>query len=108
MDNEKGKLLDEVEEHELEELQQDAFSTLRMKKLIATVIAEFKTANPNMPLTEEEIQHFNLYNNDQNNSPLQELDVIDHDKEFLGKGNIQLVGSNGDDLRKFIIHAFQQ
>ena len=75
-----------------------------MKKLVATVIAEFKTANPNMPLSEEELQHFNLYNNDQNN--MLELDIIDQNKEFLAKGNIQLVGSNGDDLRKFIIHAF--
>jgi len=59
-----------------------------MKKLIATVIAEFKTANPNMPLSEEEFRDFNLYNNDQNNSPLLELDVIDQNKEFLAKGNI--------------------
>ena len=103
---EKNQQIDERENHELSDLWQNkTHSTLRMKKLIASVIAEFKAANQNMQLSEEELQAFNRANNEQ---PLHDDDNFDLAKEFLQRSNVLLVGSNSDDLRKYIIHAFQQ
>jgi hypothetical protein len=44
-------------------MQNDDFNTLRMKKLIATVLAEFKTVNAHFGLNDEEQQLFRTLNN---------------------------------------------
>ena len=99
-------MINETDAHALEELQQDVFSTLRMKKLICIVVGEFKSFNnnQNLNLNEEELQSFNFYNNP-NKDPLHQ-NALDPTREFLKKKNFQLLGTNADDLRKFIIHTF--
>lgn len=53
------ELLEENDQiQDLEEVFQDEFSTLRLKQLIISVLAEFKTQNPNLTLKDEELQHF--------------------------------------------------
>jgi hypothetical protein len=51
-------MLKETDVASLEYIQREEFNTLRMKKLIATILAEFKTSNYNCGLSDEEMQDF--------------------------------------------------
>jgi len=53
--NREENMVNEVEVVPLTDMMKDEFSTLRIKKLIACVLAEFKTQNENFKLSEEEI-----------------------------------------------------
>mmetsp|Transcript_35681 Transcript_35681/g.54606 ORF Transcript_35681/g.54606 Transcript_35681/m.54606 type:complete len:82 (-) Transcript_35681:1648-1893(-) len=61
-DPEEGSFINEVEAVPLTDLMKDDFSTLRMKKLIACVLAEFKTQSNNFKLNEEETQIYKANN----------------------------------------------
>ena len=93
-------------EHDLAEVMHDEFGGERLKMLFATVIAEFKTQYSNMALTEEEQQQFNNINLYKNDELLKGLKVF----STVGARNLNnqlIIGSNGDDLRTFIINAYQ-
>ena len=51
-----SSVIKETEAAQLEEMQSDDFLTLRMKKLVASVLAEFKTVNHHFTLNDEEAQ----------------------------------------------------
>ena len=83
----------EVEVASLQEMQKDDFITLRFKKLIAAVLAEFSTCNYNCKLSEEDMQEFTSM----------------HGKPDLSKkSNTQVLGNNCDDLRSTILYAHYQ
>ena len=89
---------------DLEEVFQDEFSTLRLKQLITSILAEFKTQNQNLTLKDEELQHFNQINILSKN-PLLQLEIFNKKKEL---NNYQVLGSNAEDLRMQIVYTYQQ
>ena len=78
-----------------------------MKKLICTVLGEFKSNDKTFDLTEEQHRLF-FARNDPRAASIQNR--LNHDPyhDTLHKTNYQLMGTNGDDLRKFIIHCYQE
>ena len=56
------QMLKETDVASLEYIQREEFNTLRIKKLVASVLAEFKTSNYNCGLSEEEMQDFLVLN----------------------------------------------
>lgn len=100
------ELLEENDQiQDLEEVFQDEFSTLRLKQLIASILAEFKTQNPNLTLKDEELQHFQ-HTNILSKNPLLQLEIFSNKKKELS--NYQVLGSNAEDLRMQIVYTYQQ
>jgi len=54
MENE-DPFIDERDQEDIMNTFQDEFMPLRFKQLFSSILAEFKTVNPNMMLTEEEL-----------------------------------------------------
>lgn len=77
-----------------------------MKKLLSLILAEFRTVNANMYLSDEEYQTYlkRNYAKDLSQAILSNPQQL---KDEATKNNFQLIGQNADDLRTFIIHNFQ-
>ena len=51
------------EDIDLDNIFQDKFNALRLKKLFSVILAEFKTNNKNYTLSEDDNTHFKILNN---------------------------------------------
>ena len=95
-----------------EAMQHDAYATLRMKKLICTVLGEFKSNDNTFELSEEERQRFeermHEFRREPGRASMHNRAGHDPSLDAFNKGNYQLIGTNGDDLRKYIIHWYQE
>ena len=104
--------MDEPELWSPEAMQHDAYATLRMKKLICTVLGEFKSNDNTFELSEEERQRWDDPNPDPRGQPrrptLHGRGGHDPSLDAVTKGNYQLIGSNGDDLRKYIRYWYEE
>ena len=85
----------------------DEFAAERLKSLFAGLLAEFRTQTSNMALTEEEQQHYNLLNEKRGDQLLMKLNVFASVGKRQKPNNLHIIGANGDDLRTFVIHAYQ-
>lgn len=92
------------EDIDIDNIFQDKYNALRLKKLFSVILAEFKTNNKNYTLSEDDNTHFKILNNAQKN-PLHFVENK-NDNESVKKSNIMLLGQNSEDLRHFVIFQF--
>ena len=92
----------------LDDIQQEEFGTMRMKKLISAIISEFKPDSKNFILKPEEVQEYMEVNKLQKNTVYAQFNLDNDNDEEVKRNNFHILGLNGEDLRRYIILAYQQ
>lgn len=81
---------------------------MRTKKLLSSIIAEFKPDNKNFILKPEELQEYVEVNKLQKNTVYAQFNLDNANDDEVKRNNFHILGLNGEDLRRYIILAYQQ
>ena len=94
---------------EIEDIGSDQYTTLRMKKLFSTLVAEFRPIVIGAQLLdEEELKQFKSSNIKDDRIHLKhQFDFDNQEEQINKKNNLKLLGLNGEDIRQWCIYHYQ-